>query len=114
MKLLLRTVRNFADSFFVLQSSVPIPKGKIPKYRAFWSDLLTRLEMTEKWQGKKNKIFNGPERCTSMENKIGNYKREIVSSKKQTYQNFFKNLDHVDETPQKFTNSSRPSITNVI
>jgi hypothetical protein len=66
-----------------------IPKGKIPKYKPFWSVLLTRLKNDREMVGKKAEISKEPKDVQTWREKAAVIKREIFSSKKQAFQNVF-------------------------
>jgi hypothetical protein len=55
MKLLTRTVKKLCN-FILCTAKQCIPKGKIPKYKPFWSDLLKRLKNDREVARKKAEI----------------------------------------------------------
>jgi ribonuclease HI len=71
-----------------------IPKGKILKYKPFWSDLLTQLKNEREMARKKAELSKDPKDVQAWREKATIVEREIVSSKKQTFQNFLKSVDY--------------------
>jgi hypothetical protein len=66
-----------------------MPKGEIPKYKPFWSALLTRLKNEKEIAKKKAEISKKPKDVQTWREKAAVVRREIVSSKKQAFQIFF-------------------------
>jgi hypothetical protein len=52
-----------------------IAKGKIPKYKPFWSALLTKLKNEREMVRKKSRNIKGTKRCTNMERKSSSCKK---------------------------------------
>lgn len=67
--------------FILYTARVHIPKGVIPKYKSFWSDLLTKLK-NDTGKARKKELPKEPKDIQAWREKAGIVKMGIVSANK--------------------------------